>query len=115
MLNAPLTVGDVVFDIGLFSLNIDRFYGCRETNFPAEFFEEFDQRADQGVGSSFGEVNAPFSLEVVNQGVDGRGLEGVAAHQEGVETQGLSEVIVFNVFRHGLVDGSVSPQSHQRG
>ena len=65
-------------------------------------------RYERGRGCLLGEVDPPLALEEVDEGVDGRGLEGVAAHQERVETQGLAEVVVFDVLGDRLVDGTVA-------
>ena len=55
--------------------------------------------AHQRAGAAPREEHAPLLLEVVDQRVDGAGLERVAAHEQRVERQGLAEVLVLHEAR----------------
>ena len=71
--------------------------GGVEMDFAAEFFEELAERGDDGASAAHGVVDAPFAFQMVNQGIDGRRLEGVAADQERVKTEDALEERVFNI------------------
>ena len=64
--------------------------------------------------AALGEIHSPFPFQKVNQGVDGRGLERVATDQQRVETQGLPEMVILDVFCYGLVHRTIGSQPNQR-
>ena len=70
LFNATLPVGDVVFDVGFLTLHFNRCNRCRQADFSTQFLKQLHQRADKCVGAALGEIDAPFSLEEVNECID---------------------------------------------
>ena len=87
--------------------------GRVEAEFPAQIFQEFDEGLDEGAGAPHGKVDAPFALEVVDHGVDGGGLEGIAADEEGMEGEDFAEPLRLNVARGHLPDGAVGAEADE--
>jgi hypothetical protein len=82
----------------------------RQLERAAQLGEQLDQAAHQRAGAALGEPHAPGALEVVDQRVDRRGLEGVAADQERVERQRLADVLVLHVAGDGAVHRAIGAQ-----
>ena len=70
---------------------------------------------DEGARATHGKVDAPFALEVVDHGVDGGGLEGIAADEEGMEGEDFAEPLRLNVARGHLPDGAIGAEADEVG
>ena len=91
----PDTCGSTVFD--------EKFvHGRVEANFAAKILKKFDQGLDQGSGSTHCEVNAPFSLQIVNHGVDGGRLERIATDEKRMEGEDFTKALRLDVARGHL-------------
>ena len=77
-------------------------YGGVEANFAAKILKQFDQGLNQGSGSTHCEVNAPFALEIVNHGVDGRGLERIATDEKRIEGEDFTKALRLDMARGHL-------------
>ena len=58
-------------------------------------------------------MNAPFALQIVNHGVNGGGLERIAADEEGMKGENLAETLVFHMTGGHLPDRAVGAESDQ--
>ena len=85
----------------------------RQPQLPAHRRQGCCERADQGAGTAAGEGHPPLPLQEVDQRVDGAGVEGIAADQEGVEAQRLAQVLVLHEARDRGVDRAVGPEAHE--
>jgi hypothetical protein len=92
---------------------LDRLDVAAETDRAAELAEPLHERPHEGAGPAEREEDAPLALEVVDQRVDRRRAERVAADQKRVEAEGLPQVRVADEARHGRVDRAVGLQAHQ--
>ena len=89
--------------------------GRVEAEFSTQIFQEFDEGLDEGAGAPHGKVDAPFALEVVDHGVDGGGLEGIASDEEGMEGEDFAEALRLNVARGHLPDGAIGAEADEVG
>jgi hypothetical protein len=86
-----------------------------QPHLPAQILEQPHHAANEGAGAAAREPHAPLPLQRVDQGVDGGGGEGIAAHQQGVEAEGLPEVRVLDVLGHLVVDRAPGLELGQLG
>jgi len=60
-----------------------------------------------------GEEHAPLALEVMDERVDGAGVERVSADEQRVERERLPDVLVLDEARDGAVDGPIGAQARE--
>ena len=60
-------------------------HGRVEAKLSTQIFQEFDKGLDKGARASHGKVNSPFAFQIVDHGVDGRGLERIATDEKGMK------------------------------
>ena len=89
--------------------------GRVEAEFSTQIFQEFDEGLDEGAGATHGKMNAPFALKVVDHGVDGGGLKGVAADEKRMEGEDFAEALRLNVARGHLPDGAIGAEADEVG
>lgn len=87
--------------------------GGIEMDFAAELLEELTEGGDDGTGAAHGVMDAPFAFEVVDEGVDGGCLEGIAAHEEGMEAEDALEERILDVAFDELEDGFVALETDE--
>ena len=92
----------------------DRVHRRRQADRAAEALQQPHQAADERTGAALREPNAPAPLQRVDQGVDGRGLERIAADQQRMERESLAEMLVLDEARHERIDVAVAFELHQR-
>jgi len=90
-------------------------HGGVEANFAAKILKQFDQGLNQGSGSTHCEVNAPFALEIVNHGVDGRGLERIATDEKRMEGEDFTKALRLDVARGHLPYRAIRTESDEVG
>ncbi len=73
-------------------------------NLPALLTDEFFHSIHNGTGSAHGVVYAPLALEIMNHGVDGGSLKWIAANQQRVEGETLSQEIILYKLGSVLID-----------
>ncbi len=86
-----------------------------ELDLATEVTKEPDQPLDQGAGTTFREMHSPTLLEGVDQRVDGRGVERVAADEQRVEAERLAQVLVLHEPRDHAVHAAIALQPDQLG
>src|SRR6202000_1824420 len=62
-----------------------------------------------------GKEDTPLPLEIMDERVDGAGLEGSSADQKRVERKCLAQVFVLHERSDRFVDRAIGAQLHQRG
>ena len=98
----------VIFDEKLVNRSV-------EAKLTAQVLEEFDEGLHEGAGAPHGKVHAPLALEVVDHGVDRRGLERVAANEKGMERENFPQALVFHVAASHLPNGTVGAETDKVG
>ena len=88
-------------------------HGRVKAKLSTQIFQEFDEGLDKGARASHGKVNAPFALQIVNHGVDGGGLERIAADEKRMEGEDFTKALRFDVARGHLPDRAVGAESDQ--
>ena len=88
-------------------------HGRVEANFAAKILKKFDQGLDQGSGSTHSEVNSPFALQIVDHGVDGGGLERIAADEKRMEGEDFTKALRFDVARGHLPYRAIRTESDE--
>ena len=68
---------------------------------------------DEGTCAAHSKVNAPFALQIVNHGVDGGGLERIAADEKRMEGEDFTKALRFDVARGHLPYRAVGAESDQ--
>lgn len=91
------------------------FDGGVEAKVSPKVLEELDEGLDEGAGTAHGKVDTPFAFEVVNHGVDGGGLERIAADEEGMKGENLAEALGFNVAGGHLPNGAIGTEADEIG
>lgn len=89
--------------------------GGVEAEFSTQIFQEFDEGLDEGAGAPHGKVDPPFTLEVVDHGVDGGGLERITSDEEGMEGEDFAEALRLNVARGHLPNGAIGAEADEVG
>ena len=99
------------------SAGVDLNLGHRgvEANLDAELGEQAGERADDGGGSAERVVDAPLPLQPVDEHVDGAGLEGVSADQQGLEGEDLPEPLILHEAGDEAVDRLVGAEPDHVG
>jgi hypothetical protein len=60
-------------------------HGRVEAKLSTQIFQEFDEGLDKSARASYGKVNSPFALQIVDHRVDGGGLERIATDEKRME------------------------------
>src|SRR5689334_5883180 len=81
-----------------------------ETNFAPELFKQLDERTDQRAGAAFGKIDTPLALETMNQRIDRSRGERVAADEQRMKAEELTQVRVANVFGDHAINRAVGFQ-----
>jgi len=89
--------------------------GRVEAEFSTQIFQEFDEGLDEGTGAAHGKVDAPFTLEVVDHGVDGGGLERIASDEKGMKGEDFAEALALDVARGHLPNGAIGAEADEVG
>ena len=92
------------FDLGDFTIQQHR---------AADLGEQPHERADERAGAAHREPHAPLLLQRMDQRIDRRALEGVAADEQRMEAEYLPQPLVAEVAVHELRDRLVRLQSHE--
>ena len=82
-------------------------------NGDAQFGEQPLVGVDDGAGAAVGIVNAPLTLEVVDQHIKRRGIERIAADEQRVERETAAQKFIFDEFGHVAVDAAIALQADQ--
>ena len=90
-------------------------HGRVEAKLSTQIFQEFDEGLDKGARASHGKVNAPFALQIVNHGVDGRGLKRVATNEKGMEGEDFTKALRLDVARGHLPYRAIRTKSDEVG
>ena len=90
-------------------------HGGVESDLDAELGEQAGERADDGGGSAERVVDAPLPLQPVDEHVDGAGLEGVSADQQGLEGEDLPEPLILHEAGDQAVDRLVGAEPDHVG
>jgi hypothetical protein len=78
-----------------------------------ELLEHLQEAPHQRAGAPHGKPHAPLLLELVDQGVDGGGLERIAAHEQRVEREHLPQSLVADEAVHVGHHGAIGAKAHE--
>src|SRR4051812_44436683 len=71
----------------------------------ALLFQQLHDAGDDRAGAAHGELDAPLALEVLDERVDARRVERVAADEQRLEREDAAELVVADVLARHLPDG----------
>ncbi len=84
-----------------------------EPHLAAQVLEQLQHALDQRAGAALRKEHAPLPLQRMDQRIDRRCLERVAAHQQRMEAEGLAQLRVLDEARHHAVDAAVALELDQ--
>ncbi len=82
---------------------LDARHRCVQFQLAAHVLEQAHQAFHERAGAAAREPHAPAPFERVNEGIDRRGGERVAAHQQRMEGKRLAQLLVLHEARHHAV------------
>ena len=93
--------------------NEDFFDGGAMAELHAVALAEGEEGVDEGTGAAAGEPDAPLAFEVVDEGVKTRGVERVAADEEGLDAEEHAQGRIAQVTADEIVNGAVATQANE--
>lgn len=71
-------------------------------------FDQIHQPLDHGAGAAHRRMHAPFTLQEGDEDIDRGHGEGIAADQQRMEGQHLTDEGIFDIARHHPIDGAIA-------